>query len=130
MKALKITLAAALLGTAGAASAQTANDIQCIVVSNAFLGASKEENARKIAEASVYFYLGRVSNTMTSAQLKTQLEAQSKTLNNQTAPGVMNKCTAAIQAKVSMMQSIAASEKPAATTTKPATKPGTQPPGR
>jgi len=128
MKALKIALAASMLASGGAATAQTASDLQCIVVSNAFAGAAKEDNAQKIAEASVYFYLGRIGNTMTSAQLKTQLEAQAKTLNQQTAPGIMNKCTAAIQAKVVMLQSIAASAKAAAAPAKPAATPKTTPP--
>ena len=124
MKALKIALAASMLASGGAATAQTASDLQCIVVSNAFAGAAKEDNAQKIAEASVYFYLGRISNSMTGPQLKALLDAQVKTLTAQTAPGVMNNCASAIQTKVNLLQSISgAPAKPAATPAKPATKP-------
>jgi len=124
MKALHIALAGALLATGGAASAQTASDAQCIVVANAYAGQATDANAKKIAEAAVYFYLGRISNSMTGPQLKALLDAQVKTLTAQTAPGVMNNCASAIQTKVNLLQSISgAPAKPAATPAKPATKP-------
>ena len=113
MKALKIALAAALLATGGAAAAQTASDAQCIVVSNAFAGQAKDEEARKIAEASVYFYLGRISSQTTTAQLKTLLEAQTKTLTQANAGPTMGKCAAAIQAKVEMLKSLSGPAKAA-----------------
>ena len=121
MTALKIALAAALLTTAGTAAAQTASDAQCILVSNAYAGQAKDANAKKVAEASIYFYLGRIGNQMTAAQLKTLLEAQSKTITQANAGPTMNKCAAAVQAKVEMMQSLAP---------KPATAKPAQPPGR
>ena len=123
MKALSILTATALLTTGGAAAAQTASDAQCILVSNIFAGQAKDENAKKIAEASLYFYLGRIGNQMTAAQLKALLEAQTKTLTQANVGPTMNKCAAAIQAKVNLLQSLAPAAKPA-----PA-KP-TQPPGR
>jgi len=123
MKAFHIALATALLATGGAATAQTTSDAQCLVVSNAFAGQAKEPNQQKLAEAAVYFYLGRVANTMTTAQLKTLLEAQVKTLTSANAGEIMNKCAATIQSKVEMLKSMAGpAAKPAAT--KPAaTKP-------
>ena len=113
MKALSILTATALLATGGAAAAQTASDAQCIVVSNVFAGQAKDANAKKIAEASVYFYLGRISNQMTAAQLKTLLDAQAKTLTQANAGPTMGKCAAAIQAKVEMLKSLSAAAKPA-----------------
>jgi hypothetical protein len=125
MKTLNILLATALLAVSGAASAQSATDAQCIVVSNAFAAQAKEEQAKKIAEASVYFYLGRIGNSMTGPQLKALLDAQSKTLTQANAGPTMEKCAAAIQAKVNLLRSLAppAAAKPAGT------KP-TQPAGR
>ena len=121
MKTLNIALAAALLATGGAASAQAVNDIQCIVVANAFASQAKDANAQKVAEAAVFFYLGRIGN-LTSAQLKTQLDAQTKTLNQQNAGPTMQRCAAGVQSKVQLLQGAAptAPAKPAAT---PATKP-------
>lgn len=115
MKALNLALAAALLTTGGAASAQSPTDVQCIVVANAFAGQAKEANAQKVAEAAVFFYLGRVGN-LTSAQLKAQIDAQTKTLNNQNAGPTMQKCAAGVQSKVELLQSAA----PAAPAAKPA----------
>ena len=107
MKSLRFAVAAALLTAGGAAAAQTASDVQCLVVSNAYAAQAKDANAQKIAEASVYFYLGRIGSSMTSAQLKTQLDAQTKTLNQQNAGPTMQKCAAAIQAKVDLLQGTA-----------------------
>ena len=118
MKALNLALAAALLTTGGAASAQAVNDVQCIVVANAFAGQAKEANAQKVAEAAVFFYLGRLGN-LTSAQLKAQIDAQTRTLNNQNAGPTMQKCAAGVQSKVELLQSAA----PAAPAAKPAAKP-------
>jgi hypothetical protein len=127
MKALYLACAAALLASAGAASAQTASDAQCILVSNVFAGQAKEPNAQKIAEASLYFYLGRIGNQMTAAQLKPLMEAQAKTLTQANAGPTMNKCAAAVQAKAALLQSLAPA-KPAAA--KPAQPKPAQPQGR
>ena len=108
MKASYVALAAALLATGGAASAQTASDAQCIVVSNAYAGQAKNPEAQKVAEAAVYFYLGRISNSMTAAQLKALLDSQIKTLTQANAGPTMQKCAATIQAKVDMLKSIGA----------------------
>ena len=120
MKAFGFTLAAALLATGGAASAQSSADLQCIVVANAFASQAKDANAQKVAEAAVFFYLGRIGN-LTSAQLKAQLDAQTKTLNQQNAGPTMQKCANGVQSKVQLLQS-AAPPAPAAAA-KPATKP-------
>ena len=125
MKALTMALAAALLATGGAAAAQTASDAQCIVLSNAFASQAKDEKAKKIAEASLYFYLGRIGNQTTSAQLKALLDAQTKTLTQATAGPAMSKCAAAIQAKVEMLQGLAGPAKTAPA--KPAPGKPTQP---
>ena len=118
MKALNIAFATALLATGGTAAAQTASDAQCSVLSNAYASQAKDAQAKEIAEASLYFYLGRISNQMTAAQLKTLLDAQTKTLTQATAGPAMSKCAAAIQSKVDMLKSLAGPAK--AAPTKPA----------
>ena len=120
MKTLNIALAAALLATGGAASAQSATDLQCIVVANAFASQAKDANAQKVAEAAVFFYLGRIGN-VSSAQLKSQLDAQTKTLNQQNAGPTMQRCAAGVQSKVQLLQA-AAPPAPAAAA-RPAAKP-------
>ena len=63
MTALKIALATALLTTAGAAAAQTANDAQCILVSNAYAGQAKDANAKKVAAEGDALVAGNICNT-------------------------------------------------------------------
>ena len=122
MKTITLGLAAALLMSSGTVVAQTATDAQCLIVSNAFANSSTDDNQKKAAEASVYFYLGRVSDRMTAPQLKTLLDTQAKTITDKTAADTMNACVHAIQAKVQLLQSLA----PKA----PAAKPQQQPQGR
>ena len=124
MKALNIALAGALLATGGAASAQSTTDVQCIVVANAFASQAKDANAQKVAEAAVFFYLGRIGN-LTSAQLKAQLDAQTRTLNQQNAGPTMQKCAAGVQTKVQLLQSAAPAAPAAAAKPAPA-KPNPQ----
>jgi hypothetical protein len=112
MKALTLALATALLMTGGAAAAQSAGDAQCLIVSNAFAKDTKDAAQQKAAEASLYFYLGRVSDRTTAAQLKTLLEAQAKTITDKTAGETMNRCVAAIQSKIQMLQSFARPAQP------------------
>ena len=121
MKALNIALATALLATGQAAAAQTASDAQCIILSNAYAGQAKDAKAKEIAEAAVYFYLGRVGNQTTAAQLKALLDGQSKTITQTNAGPAMQKCAAAIQVKVDMLKALAGPAKPA---------PAKAPPGR
>jgi len=125
MKAVTLALAAALLTSGTAAVAQSANDAQCLIVSNAFAKGAKDANQQKAAEASMYFYLGRINDSMSSAQLKTLLEAQAKTLTDATAGTTMDKCVQAIQSKVQLIQSFA--PPPAQ---QPATKPAPKPKGK
>jgi hypothetical protein len=106
MKTLRMAFAATMLVASAAASAQSATDARCIVLSNIFAADAKDANAQKLAEASFYFYLGRIG-PLTSAQLKTQLDAQAKTITDATAGNLMNGCIKEFQAKVQLMQSLA-----------------------
>ena len=121
-----IALAATMLATSGAAAAQSANDARCILLANAFAGQAKDANQQKIAEDSIYFYLGRISGQPTAAQMKAVLDAQAKTLNDSNAGQLMGECVKAVQAKVQLMQAISAQSQPPA----PATKPPANPQGR
>jgi hypothetical protein len=125
MKTLPIMAAAALLMTSGPALAQSASDAQCLILSNAFATQAKDDNAKKLAESAFYFYLGRIAPNATSAQLKSLLDTQMKSLSDTTAGGQMNTCANAVRDKVQLVGSIAAASKPAA----PAQK-QSQPQGR
>ncbi len=127
MKAATIALATALLMTGGTAMAQSASDLQCLIVSNAFAKGATDTNQQKAAEASLYFYLGRVSDK-TAAQLKSLLDAQSKLITDKTAGDTMKKCVQAIETKVQLLQTVAAPAQPAQQQKPPQPQP--QPEGR
>jgi len=121
MKVTHLALAAALLTTSGAALAQSATDARCIVLASAFASQSKDANQQKLAEDSLYFYLGRVNGQPTTPQFKAALDAQSKTLTDANAGTLMGECVKAVQAKVQLLQTLAAP---------PTTKPPANPQGR
>jgi len=107
MKAFRIATAAALLVTSGGAFAQSAKDAQCLILSNVFAQDTKDANAQKLAEASMYFYLGRISEGETAPQLKTLLDTQAKTIDEKSAGGLMNTCISGFKAKMDLVQSLA-----------------------
>lgn len=106
MKAFRIAIAASLLMTSGVAAAQSATDARCILLSNVFAQQAKDENAKKAAEASLYFYLGRIGSGATAAQMKALFEAQGKTITNATAGPMMNDCAKGVQTKLDLLNSI------------------------
>jgi hypothetical protein len=123
MKAFRIAIAASLLMTSGTALAQTAKDAGCLLVSNVFSKDTKNADAAKLAQASVYFFLGRIGPQTTAAQLKAMMEQQSKTLTDANAGGVMNECIKDFQSKMQLVESLSPAAAP------PAKKPQ-QPQGR
>lgn len=124
MKAIRIALAAALLASSGAAAAQSATDARCIVLAIAFSNQSKDANKQKIAEDSLYFYLGRIGGQPSTAQFKAALDAQQKTLTDANAGGLMGECVKAVQTKVQLIETLAGSAPT------PPAKPPANPQGR
>jgi hypothetical protein len=114
MKAIQVAIAAALVAIAGPVAAQSATDARCIVLATGFANQTKDANQQKIAEDSLYFYLGRLAGQPTSAQLKAILDEQAKTINDANAATLMGDCVKAVQAKVQLLQSLAAQARPPA----------------
>jgi hypothetical protein len=108
-----MALAAALLATGGAAAAQSATDARCIVLATAFANQSKDANQQKLAEDSLYFYLGRIGGQPTAAQMKALLDQQAKTITDANAGTLMGDCVKGVQAKVQLLQALAAQSQPA-----------------
>jgi hypothetical protein len=82
------------------ASAQAVNDVRCLLVSNLFAKAAKDPKAKALAEASKYYYLGKLQGRVSPAQLKTQAIAQAKTVNAKDAGPFMNDCAKQLQSTV------------------------------
>ena len=116
MKSLRIAVAASLLMTGAAAAAQSATDARCVLLSSAYAKQNQDANAQKVAEASFFFYLGRVTPGATAAQLKALFDAQAKGITDANAPGLMNSCAKEFQAKVEMINNL---EGPPPATTPP-----------
>src|SRR5215217_7358044 len=113
MKTPRIAIAAALLATSTAAAAQSATDARCILLSSVFAKQGKDVQSQKVAEDSLYFYLGRIGGQPTAAQMKAVMDAQAKTLTDANAGTLMGECVKAVQAKVQLLQTVAAQAQPA-----------------
>ncbi len=102
------------LRTSGAAAAQSAADARCILLSNVFAKQTKDPDAQKLAQVSLYFYLGRIGSQATAAQMKTLFDEQAKTITDANAGPLMQECIKPVQAKVQLLQSLSGSQpKPA-----------------
>jgi len=123
MKVIHLAFAAALVATGGAAAAQSATDARCILLASSFAGQAKDATQQKVAEDTLYFYLGRVNGQPTAAQMKAVLDAQDKTITDANAGTLMGDCVKAVQAKVAVLQTIAAQSQPPQAT-KPANPQG------
>lgn len=126
MNAIKIITAAALLAPAGTAVAQSQGDAKCVLVSTAFAKSSKDADSQKAAESAYYYYVGRIGDGMSAAQLKATFDAAAKTLTNENAGPTMDGCVKAIQTKMTLLQSISTPSQP----TKPASPTQKKPEGR
>jgi hypothetical protein len=106
MNTRRIAIAAALLATGGTAAAQTATEARCIILSNVFAKDAKDATAQKLAEASLYFYLGRIAGQPTAAQMKAVMDQQAKTITQANAGTLMQDCILPVEAKVSLLESL------------------------
>ena len=129
MKATHLALAAVLLAVSATATAQSATDVRCILLANAFASQSKDANQQKIAEGTLYFYLGRLSGQPTSAQMKTAMDQQAKTITDANAGTLMSDCVKPVNDKIQLLQALAAQSQPAQSQPAPAKQPA-QPQGR
>ena len=112
MKSIRIALAALLIATSGAAGAQSGADARCILLANVFAAQTKDPGAQKVAEAALYFYLGRINPTETVAQMKALFDQQSKTITDANAGQLMGDCVKPVQEKVQLIQTLAQQAKP------------------
>jgi hypothetical protein len=92
---------------AAAAKAPAPTTAGCLLVSNAFANSATDEKARTLARASLYFFMGRVENGTTAAQLKAAFAEQERLINNDNATEVMNSCLKLVQAKSDLLASVA-----------------------
>jgi hypothetical protein len=97
---------AAVIAAAPAFAQDAAADVRCLLVSNAFAGAEKDEGRKQLAILSAHFYLGRIDARLNPAQLKAQVVAVAKTLSPPTMAATMNSCAQRLREKQMVMQTI------------------------
>ncbi len=102
--AIAITVALGALGSP--ARAQVGNDVKCLLASNLFAHSAKDPKVRVSAEASKFFYLGRVYGRLDATQLKAQMLAQQKSITKNNAGQTMNGCARQMEAGVKMVQAV------------------------
>jgi hypothetical protein len=108
MNSIRLALAAVLVCSSTAVSAQSATDAGCLILSNAFADKAPEPGVKKIAEDTYYFYLGRIADRMTAPQLRALLDAQSKVIAKSNPSLMMKNCVMALQTRSQLMDSLSA----------------------
>ena len=92
---LAVSVAGALC--AAPLAAQTIQEeTRCLIVSNVFLKAAKDEQARRAAAMSAGYYIGRLSQRPQTPALKAALATPPAGLTNANAGAVMNACVARV----------------------------------
>ena len=94
------------MALSGPAAAQATNDVRCLLASNLFSKAAKEPDARKLAEAGKYFYLGRIYGRLNEQQIRAQMTAEKKTLTPANATSVMAACAKQMQNGAQMVERV------------------------
>ena len=108
-----IAIAVALSALDSPARAQVGNDVKCLLASNLFANSAKDPKVRVSAEASKFFYLGRIYGRLDATQLKTQVLVQQKSITKSNAGQIMNGCARQIEAGVKMVQAVTQGQTPA-----------------
>jgi hypothetical protein len=103
---LRAPVFCALLLMGGTASAQPANDMRCLLVSNLFAKSGKEPKAKRVGEVAAYFYLGRIDGRVSSDQLRTAMREQQKTVTAENAGAVMAACARRMEASARSVQAV------------------------
>jgi hypothetical protein len=92
--------------SAPAVAQDVPSDLRCVLVGNAFAAAEKDEQKKQFATQVAHFFYGRVDARVTPAQLKVQVMAVARGLNQQMMAPTMNACVARLKAKLEVMQGI------------------------
>ena len=88
-----IIIFSSLAAAAPPASAPGVNkNIRCLMLSNLYAKSAKDDRGRQAAAETRLFYLGRVDDRMTDAQLEAAMLAAGKAITPDTAGAEMDKC--------------------------------------
>jgi hypothetical protein len=76
------------------------------MASNFFAKSASDANARKVAEAASYYFLGRVSAKLNDSQLRSALAAEQKALRGSNMNSVMQQCTRIVRSNAERVQNL------------------------
>jgi len=88
------------------AAAQATNDVRCILASNYFARAAKDDKVRQAAEANKFYYLGRLSTHLNQQQIRAQMVAEGKALNANNAGKIMDACAAQMRTSAAQVEAV------------------------
>lgn len=99
-------LAVSLGISAVPASAQNVDDVRCLLASNAAAKVAKDSNEKRLAEAALHFYLGRIDGKFSPSQLAAAFAAQLKSLTGANLGPTMQSCFQHAQERMKFVQSV------------------------
>ena len=93
---------------APAAAEAPPEDVRCLIVSNVFAKAAKEEAGRRRATMAAFYYLGRVTaQTSASADIKASIAAQGPSVSMANSGVIMTRCATRMDEAAKTLQSVA-----------------------
>jgi hypothetical protein len=105
-QAIPFIVAATIATFATPAHAQSVNDIQCVLASNATGKVAKEPNIKRVAEATLHFYLGRIDGKYNEAQLAAAFTSQLSSLAGTNVGSIMQNCYQYAQQRFKLVQGV------------------------
>jgi hypothetical protein len=96
----------AILSVSTDTSAQNISNVGCLLASNMVAQKVKEPKAKQVAEASAYYYLGRLDPAVTPEQLRQAFMREQKALMGKNAGVLMRACVGRIQERAAMVQRV------------------------
>jgi hypothetical protein len=105
MKIIQFAGGALLAAIAAPVCAQaTADDVRCLMLSNAFAQGATEDGARQAAARTLLFYLGRIDAHADPQAVKKAMETGK--IDPKTAPADMSACAARFQKAAEAIQAL------------------------
>jgi alpha-beta hydrolase superfamily lysophospholipase len=89
------------------ALAQASDDVRCLVLSNAFANGASAAEAKRVAQSSATYYLGRIDGRWNDAQLRAALARQQQSIKAATAGKEMQACVQRMQASARKLTTLA-----------------------
>ena len=91
---------------AAPAQAQSVDDVRCLLVSNAASKLAKDPNEKRLTDATLHFYLGRIDGKYNETQLAAAFATQIKSLVGVNVGPTMQACFQYAQQRMKVVQGV------------------------